>query len=77
MEIAENPARVGNILIYSTMESKKTFQELVKQMGELSEDQQGKLKGGFSAYSAPKTAAVNGTTVTVTVAIGTTCQCSC
>jgi hypothetical protein len=59
------------------MGSKKTFQDLIKQMGELSEDQQGKLKGGFSAYSAPSAAAVNGTTVTVTVAIGTTCSCTC
>ena len=59
------------------MATKKTFQDLVKQMAELTEDQQGKLKGGFSAFSAPAEAIDPSTTVTVTVAIGTTCKCTC
>jgi hypothetical protein len=59
------------------MTTKKTFQDLLKQMSELTEDQQGKLKGGFSAYAAPVEAAPADRTVTVTVAIGTTCTCTC
>jgi hypothetical protein len=77
MENAENPVKSRRNFYKNVMNSKKTFKDLVKQMSELSEDQQGKLKGGFSAYSAPKAAVVNGTTVTVTVALGTTCTCTC
>ena len=61
------------------MKNKKSFQDLVKQMAELSEDQQGKLKGGFSAFSASSNAAAvnSAVSVSVTVAAGTTCSCTC
>jgi hypothetical protein len=61
------------------MKNKKSFQDLMKQMSELSEDQQGKLKGGFSAFSASANAASVDTSVSVsvTVAIGSSCSCSC
>lgn len=61
------------------MKKQKSFKDLMKQMGELSEDQQGKLKGGFSAYSASSNAASvdSAVSVSVTVAAGTTCSCTC
>ncbi len=51
------------------MKNKKSFQDLMKQMSELSEDQQGKLKGGFSAFSASSNAAAVDTSVSVSVTV--------
>ena len=62
------------------MKNKKSFKELVKQMEVLQENQQGKLKGGFSSYSSSNFAAYkekdNSNSVSVSVG-GDPCSCNC
>ncbi len=57
------------------MNSKKSFKNLVKKMEALQEDKQGKLKGGFSAFSVSPNNAVGGNNTNVNNA--TSCYCSC
>ncbi|QNS41650.1 hypothetical protein H0S70_01250 [Chryseobacterium manosquense] len=54
----------------------KRFQELAKKVQTLSETQKGKLKGGFSAFSA-NVPISDPTNVNVDVASGHTCACAC
>lgn len=60
------------------MKDKKSFKDLVSQMESLQENQQGKLKGGFSSYSATNSAAYKQMSNSVSVSVGgDPCSCSC
>ena len=58
------------------MSIKKSFDELVKGITRLEDDQLGKLRGGFAAFGALPTDPVDGT-VTNTVTVSGNCSCSC
>lgn len=60
------------------MKSKKSFKDLAKQISALQEDQLGKLKGGFAAFSAGMQRVIDGTvTNSVTVYGNCSCECTC
>jgi len=56
------------------MKSKKSFKELAKRISNLQEDQLGKMKGGFAAYSANTMNVIDGV---VSVSVTGNCSCSC
>jgi hypothetical protein len=58
-------------------DAKKSFAALAQKMETLQESNQGSLKGGFAAFTAPVAPIDKGGTVTVTVAVGSTCGCGC
>lgn len=59
------------------LNEKKSFQDLVNEMNALEQNEQGVLKGGFSAFNTQDFSGSSLSTVTVTVASGSTCTCSC
>ena len=61
------------------MKSKKSFKELAKQISALQEDQLGKLKGGFTAFSAKSLAMMpdDNTNNNNNSVAGDPCSCSC
>lgn len=60
------------------MKSKKSFKDLAKQISVLQEDQLGKLKGGFVAFSADMQRVIDGSvTNSVSVSGNCSCQCTC
>lgn len=60
------------------MKDKKSFKDLVKQMESLQENQQGKLKGGFSSYSSTNSASYIQRSNSVSNSVGgDPCSCSC
>ncbi len=60
------------------MNKKKSFKDLVNQMGSLQESELGQLKGGFAAFKTLSTTrSIADGSVTVTVARGETCTCTC
>lgn len=58
------------------MSTKKSFDELVKGITRLEDDQLGKLRGGFAEFGAIATLPGDGT-VTNTVTVSGNCSCSC
>lgn len=58
------------------MKTKKSLNDLAKQISTLQEDQLGMLKGGFAAFSANLQRVIDGS-VTNTVSVTGNCSCSC
>ncbi|MCD9563082.1 hypothetical protein [Tenacibaculum maritimum] len=58
------------------MKSNKSFKDLAKQIAALKEDQLGKIKGGFAAFSTGPGLGVEGS-VTNSVSVSGNCSCSC
>lgn len=59
------------------MSTKKNFEELVKGITRLEDDQLGKLRGGFAAFGAATDPITDPGTVTNTVTVSGNCSCSC
>ncbi|KXX67687.1 hypothetical protein [Flammeovirga sp. SJP92] len=58
------------------MKSKKTLEQLAKELSKLEENQLGKLKGGFVAFSSLKAKELPSTD-SVSVSVSGNCSCSC
>ena len=58
------------------MKPNKSFKDLAKQISELKEDDLGKIKGGFAAFSSAIDREISGS-VTNSVSVSGNCSCSC
>ncbi len=58
------------------MNSKKSFKNLVKKMETLQEDKQGKLKGGFSAFSLSSERAIGSNNTNINNVKDCMCDCA-
>ena len=76
MAETEKPTMSRFNINLNMMKSKKSFKDLAKQISALQEDQLGKLKGGFAAFSANMERVIDGS-VTNSVSVSGNCSCSC
>ncbi|MBV7530630.1 hypothetical protein [Chitinophaga sp. sic0106] len=59
------------------MKAKNNLKGLEKKVTPLKQNEQGKLKGGFSAFGATEPVKTEPVNVNVDVASGHTCACAC